>query len=251
MTWNIEEFPLASSTASEVVNIIAEYQPDLIAVQEIMDQDAFLALAAAMPDYEGILANDSNAFMVVGLLYRTDTVNIGQARTLFAGDDAFPRPPLAVWLTVADGGGFVSFNLVVVVIHLKAQLDGESQERRRLACERLMAWMDNEVANGVEDDIVALGDWNDELQDPPQENVFQPFLDRPEFYTFLTRDMYQGGTFTYIPFESFIDHVLVTNNALEEYGQGVTRVLALDFSHSNYRDVISDHRPVLVTFELP
>lgn len=252
MTWNLQEFPLAAGTISAVDEVLTELEPDLIAVQEIMDRDAFETLDEVLPEYDGILADDRGAFMVVGLLYRRATVNIGQVRTLFADDGwAFPRPPLAVWLTVDDGGGSASFNFVLVVVHLKAHQDAESEGRRRLACERLQEWIAGEVTDGTEEDFVVVGDWNDQLDDPRGSNVFRDFLDHPDRYTFLTMGPVEAGAYTYLPFESFIDHMLITNGALDEYGGGITRVLALEHSRPDYRDVLSDHRPVIATFELP
>ncbi len=252
MTWNLEEFPLASGTISLVADITNNIHPDLLAIQEIQDPDDFETLANALPDYQGIVADDPGAYMVVGLLYRTDTVNIGHVETLFRDDGwAFPRPPLAVWLTARDGGDAASFDMLLVVVHLKARLDEESQGRRQLACERLEAWIAREVSGGSETDIVILGDWNDELLDPPEWNVFGAFLDRPDQYTFLTMELAEGGDYTYLPFESFIDHIMVTNDALEEYGEGTTDVLELERVHSNYQEVVSDHRPVLSRFQVP
>lgn len=252
MTWNLEEFPLASGTVALVADMISNINPDLVAIQEIQDPDEFQALVNALPDYDGILADDPGAYMIVGLLYRTDTVNIGRVETLFQDDGwAFPRPPLAVWLTARDGGDAVSFDMLLIVLHLKARLDEESQERRRLACERLHGWIGRELSQGDEDDIVVVGDWNDEILDRPDWNVFGELLAQPELYTFLTMDLAVGGDYTYLPFESFIDHIMVTASALDEYGEGTTDVLELDRVHATYRDVISDHRPVLSRFQVP
>jgi len=250
MTWNLEQFPRAAGTISAVADIVNNVGPDLLAVQEITEGSAFTQLADALPNYEAITNNDPDAFTLVGLLYDIRTVNIGRVETIFRDNGwAFPRPPLAVWLTVRDGARV--FDLVVVVVHLKASLDDESEERRRLGCEQLDLWMAREVAAGTEADIVALGDWNDLLTDPPGENVFQAFLDAPESYTFLTMDAALGGEYSYLPFESLIDHILITSDALGEYGAGTTDVLELDRNYPDYRDLISDHRPVLSRFELP
>lgn len=251
MTWNLEQFPRAAGTISAVADIVNNVGPDLLAIQEITDERAFAQLANALPDYQGMTNDDHGAFMLVGLLYRTETVNIGRVETLFGDNSwAFPRPPLAVWLTVRDGDD-ASFDFLIVVLHLKANLDDESQERRRLACEHLEQWMAREVASGTEADIVVVGDWNDELTDRTSWNVFQVFLDRPESYTFLNLGLAQGGEFTYLPFESCIDHILVTSSALDEYGAGSTDILELDRNYPDYRDLISDHRPVLSRFQVP
>ena len=98
---------------------------------------------------------------------------------------------------------------------------------------------------------MVLWDWNDLLTDPEGENVFRVFLDAPESYTFLTMDAALAGDYTYLPFESLIDHVMITSDALGEYGAGTTDVLELERNYPDYRSLISDHRPVLSRFELP
>jgi hypothetical protein len=50
---------------------------------------------------------------------------------------------------------------------------------------------------------------------------------------------------------SLIDHVLVTSDALGEYGNGTTETLRLDYEVSNYSYWISDHRPMFSMFEVP
>ena len=56
----------------------------------------------------------------------------------------------------------------------------------------------------------------------------------------------KGGT--YIPLESFIDHVMMTNDLLADYHAGTVQVLRLDDADPQYVPSISDHRPVLVHF---
>ena len=48
-----------------------------------------------------------------------------------------------------------------------------------------------------------------------------------------------------------IDHVMITSDALDELGDGVTEVLRLDQTIADYQDVFSDHVPVVTRFEIP
>ena len=117
----------------------------------------------------------------------------------------------------------------------------------------------NSVTTGVADvvfgygragDEVLVGDWNDELTDAPRWNVFEPLIDSPETYRFLTLEREREGAHTYIPFEAMLDHILVTSDALDEYGEGVTEVLEIDLAMPAYRDLVSDHRPVVSRFAI-
>ena len=139
-----------------------------------------------------------------------------------------------------------------MVVHLKAKLDSESQGRRRLAIERLDTWIRDQTSPaGSEQDVIVVGDFNDELTDPPEWNVFDPLLGAPDRYRFLTQSAEQSGEHTYLTFDSFLDHILVTFDALIDYGAGTTAVLHLEETVSGYEATISDHRPVVSRFALP
>jgi endonuclease/exonuclease/phosphatase family metal-dependent hydrolase len=243
ITWNIENFPLQPATVGEVASLVGQLQPALLAVQEIADEAAFQDLYGGMADYDGMLNDDAGAFLRLGLLYQTARVTVTDVETLFKSDSyAFPRPPLKAHVSIA---GPEPFDFTVMILHLKAQLDTDSESRRRAAIQALAVWLQDELASGRDDDIVLMGDFNDELDDPPQWNVFGPLL-VPQ-YQFLTLPLAEAGQYSYIPFQSMIDHVMVTSDALSEYGNGTTEVLELDQTMPGFAD-ISDHRPVRATF---
>jgi endonuclease/exonuclease/phosphatase family metal-dependent hydrolase len=253
MTWNIREFPLVPGSVEAAAAVIADLDVDVVAIQEVQVPSAFDELLAALPSYDGELnEDDPDAWLRVGLLWRRERVTVTDVGTIFRTDwYAFPRPPLVATVTAEARPGGEPFDFVVAVLHLKASLDDESRERRRAACERLEEWVDARMESTGEEDFVLLGDWNDELTDWGAHQVFQVFLDRPEDFTFLTLERAEAGGFTLIPFESFIDHVMVTASALDEYGAGWTEVLPLEETVDDYTAILSDHRPVLSVFEMP
>lgn len=245
-TWNLEQFPKTTETVARVAQHLETLAPTIVAVQEIESESGFAQLDAALTDYEGLLNDDPGAPLRLGLLYRSEHVTISDVETMFPGEwYAFPRPPLKARLTVATDP---PFDFVLVVVHLKAQLDADSEERRRQACVILSQWLDGQMANGTEQDFAIVGDFNDKITDPPEWNVFTSFLEAPDTFQFLTMPAAEAGDYTYIPFESFIDHILVTTDALDEYGSGETSVLPLDEQEADYRLVVSDHRPVIARF---
>jgi endonuclease/exonuclease/phosphatase family metal-dependent hydrolase len=250
-TWNLEHFPLSPKTLTTVSGALAQMLPQVLGVQEIDDVDVFDELAASLPEYQALVASEGDGYSRVGLLVDTARVGIGNVDTLFTDDYwAFPRPPLRAHLAVDLDDG-TTFDFDVIVVHLKASLDEESASRRRLACERLADWIRGQQQGGEEQDFIVLGDWNDELLDPQQWNVFPELLGDPETFRFLTQPLERAGEATFIPFSSFLDHIMVTTDALDEYGAGATEVLHLDASIPNYRDDVSDHRPVLARFRPP
>lgn len=248
-SWNIEQFPKHERTIDNVVALIEEHQLDLIGIQEITEVEPFEELAAALPDHDMYVSFDSRAFTRVGFLYRRDRVRVGEVDRIFTSErSAFPRSPLVAHIEVLDASNAVVFDFTFAVVHLKAMLDEESRQRRIAAMQMLDAWMRDGMAE--EPDIVIVGDWNDELTDEPRWNVFEPLIDSPETYRFLTLERELEGDHTYIPFEAMIDHILITTDALDEYGAGVTEVLAIDDAMPAYRDLVSDHRPVVSRFAI-
>lgn len=253
VTWNLRDFPTAGNpTVAEVARIVTDLKVDLIAVQEIANVQAFENLKLALPDWDGILSGDiyfDGTYHKTGILYRKNLVTIYSQQLLFQNSYNFPRPPLEVNLTVTERNHIFDFNLIV--LHLKAFSDTDSETRRRNAILQLKEYVDHQVDYTIERDFIILGDFNDELSDPqPTPNVFTPILQAPDDYTFLTLPL-AGSSASYIfgKTPSLIDHILITRDATEEYGAaGATQVLYLDSNLSNYTDIISDHRPVLTQF---
>jgi endonuclease/exonuclease/phosphatase family metal-dependent hydrolase len=242
-TWNIETFPKTAQAPQMVAEILTQVNADLVAVQEIRDVAAFSQLDETLPQYERVLPLDDPGSddSIVGLLYQPGTVAISEVETLFSGDwYAFPRLPVKLRASVNG------IDFTIVVVHLKARLDDESEARRRDACAKLDTWVRAELAENVERDVIILGDWNDELTDATADNVFQVFLNDTATYRFLTLPQAQGGEYTFIPFQSMLDHALITTDMETELGAGDADILELDQSVDGYSTNVSDHRPVLI-----
>ncbi|HHJ51865.1 MAG TPA: hypothetical protein ENJ89_01610 [Caldithrix abyssi] len=253
LTWNIEWFPKdGQNTIDEVAQIITDLEGDLYGVQEISDTTAFKQLLSQLPGWDGILSPheySDGTYQKVGIIYNTDEVTVHDYQLLFEDDwYAFPHPPMEFTVTVTENGHTFDFKLIVV--HLKAYDDSESEQRRKAAMDSLKNYIDEQLALGGEQDFILLGDFNDHLEDPPEDNIFQKMLDDSATYTFLTEPLV-GIQGSYIGYNepNLIDHICVTNDALNEYGdQGTTQVLYLDNENSAYPDEVSDHRPVLSSF---
>lgn len=250
LTWNLEMFPKTALTSSVVTTILDDLRPDLVGVQEIKDEREFEIFAAELPDYAGQWVRGE--FLAVGMLWRPERLRISNIHPLFERDNyAFPRAPLQADVEVLGPDGEVRFDFVFIALHLKAQVDAQSQARRLDAMEKLENYLSVQLSTGGEQDYIIVGDYNDRLLDEGEFNVFRPMLDRPDKYTFLTRGLEASGEISYIPIPGFIDHILVTNDALTEYGAGRTETLALELLYPRYVSLVSDHRPIRATFALP
>jgi len=243
-TWNIEQLPKTLHTIRHVAEIVDEEQIDLLGVQEIVEPEDFDALAAELPGYVNVITFGRTSLRV-GFLYREERLEVTEIERLFLDDSwAFPRAVLKARVLDRETG----FDFVFLVLHLKAQIDDESRMRRELAIEALDAWLTAQLAAGGEQDFVVLGDYNDELTDASEQNVYGAFLEAPERYHFLTLAAEEAGGHTYLPFDAMIDHILITSDALDEYGEGTTEVLELEHRIMYYEARVSDHRPVIARF---
>lgn len=254
ISWNIQNYPkLNEQTVSNVAEIITDLDAEIFGMQEIEDTSSFRQLLILLPEYDGVYSTDvynSGTYQKTAVIYKKSIVQISDREMLFTGDSySFPRPPLKVYVEVTYPQS--SFDFTLIVLHLKALGGSENEARRRSACEKLKNYLDAEIAGATDMDYIVIGDWNDELNDPISQNVFQVFLNNPQNYTFLTKELANDpvNNATYIGgYQSVIDHILISEDVKQEYANGQTEVLKLDLFFSAYVYEVSDHRPVGANF---
>ena len=251
-TWNVENFPKNNKTLDLVKVIINDIDIDLIAVQEIASVSVFNQLLDSLPGWKGDLSSDKyrdGSYQKTGILYKSEFISVSSLKNIFADDtsDAFPRPPLSAFVEVKDlDSTKYSFN--IIILHLKASGFGDEQDnirRRKEACIKLESYISQEIQSGADADFIVLGDWNDELDDDVNDNVFLPFLNQSNLYSFLTLGVTDAS---YPSYNSLIDHILITKDSFKEYNGGEIKVLKLDKDIYSYDQDISDHRPVAARF---
>lgn len=252
-TWNIRNFPLASNTTEKLEVIIPQLDIDLYAVQEIEDKDEFKKLTDKMEKYDGFLSShtySSGEYQKTGIIYKKDIVSILSSELLFSDDNyAFPRPPLLLHLNTASNGK--NFDFYLIIIHLKAFSGQENVDRRKAAALKLKNYIDEKInnPNETEKDYIIAGDWNDLIDEVPEDNAFQVFLDASNSYRFLTDSLLGiDENASYPSWSELIDHILISGDAFFEYSGGSIKTLRLDDQISDYSSTISDHRPVMAIF---
>ncbi|QAT88435.1 putative lipoprotein [Corallococcus coralloides] len=253
--WNIEWFgstaegptdeamQLANATA-----VIADAGPDVLGVAEIVGTDAFNSLTANLNGYSGLLAGDGwygPTAQKVGLLYKTSAVELVSSNVVLtdcAMDFAY-RPPLRVDLKVLRGSSPV--DLTVMVLHMKAYADSDSYLRRQGAAACLKDYLDTNLPT---QNVMVLGDWNDDVDASiytPYESPFLNLVNDAVRYKFLTQPLSESGASSTTSNSQFIDHQLVTNE-LAKYYVAPTKVLKP--SIVSYKDTTSDHYPIFSEF---
>jgi hypothetical protein len=249
-TWNIEHFPLQDRiTVSYLAQLIRDLNIDMIGFQEINDQAYFRSLIDSLPDYAGFLSKYPSDYLKLAVIYKRDMISISTPYQIFIDDRyTFPRPPLVTYVEVRENDR-VAFDFTLIINHLKAFGDDESRNRRNHACGKLKNFIDSQILTSHDKDFISIGDYNDKLDIPISQNVFKVFLEDSVNYRFLTSPLI--NEVSYIGnFNSLIDHLLITRDCEDEYGDGSTEILYLDKEFDKYSSHISDHRPVLSRFRV-
>jgi endonuclease/exonuclease/phosphatase family metal-dependent hydrolase len=248
-TWNIKNFPTDGLTASRVAELVREMDLDFVAVQEIADQDRFSEMLDTMEGYRGVLSPHEYSpgeYQKVGFLYRKELFSYQGSVLLFEDDSyAFPRPAFRADFGVWRGGE-MAMSVSVIVVHLKANTGEENEARRRAGIEKLKEYVDLLVENGTETEVILLGDFNDELTDPPEDNVFTVFLDDNAGYRMLTAELAEAGAYSLLPWNRLVDHIAITGELMDEFQDATTVVVPLDTAihEYDYVESVSDHLPV-------
>lgn len=251
ITWNVKEFPCNDNTLTLMAEIIKEKKPDVIGLQELYHTSDFEELGELLIDYDEYYTetspNGDYYNPPVGYLVNNKTVSVNAPFMKIYQNDylPFPRDPFVARLSW-KGNSFVIINL-----HLKAGGDNvinynnhRDEEYRRLQANELI---DTYIKNNLSTEkVIVLGDFNDQIHEPIETNVFTPFQN--EDYIFadmpLTDDV---ANYSYPHWPSHLDHFILT----DEFSSTTysCETLSLDKQYISYFSEISDHRPVQIKID--
>ena len=249
MTWNIEWFPKNGQVTIDYVGqIIEALDIDVLAIQEIDDISSFNQVVNGLDDYDGYL--ESSWFAGLAYIYNTQTVEINNIYEIYTSSpywSPFPRSPMVMDMN------FMNENYIIINNHFKCcgddnmnlNDDDDEETRRYIASNLLKEYVDNYFPDS---NVIILGDLNDELNDNPNDNVFQMILDDFENYLFTDMEIAQGNStgWSYPSWPSHLDHILITNELFDNnsYVEVIRIDDFMDGGFSQYDQNISDHRPV-------
>jgi len=255
ITWNLETFPKEDGTTENYVSdIIIELESEIIGFQEINDISAFNSMMASTSGYTGYVL-DANygginmAFAVKNDLSVIDEYAILSSSTYnyaFAG-----RPPYLIHVEKND------IEYYVINVHLKCCGDGnlntsdssDEENRRLVALNHIKSYIDNNLSN---ENVLVIGDYNDELDDNTDDNVFQNFINDSDNYLFADMSIAIGNpqNFSFPNWPSHIDHILITNELFDEFNSDESHIATIQVDNyisggfSSYDALITDHMPV-------
>ncbi|MDD2227833.1 MAG: endonuclease/exonuclease/phosphatase family protein [Candidatus Cloacimonetes bacterium] len=259
VTWNILNFPRPETNIPVLAEVISALHVDIIAFQEISNSQAFYTMAASIPNYSALVStintNDTN----LGYLYDTRTVTVNSSYPIYTSEsNPFPRRPYVLDVTWQNQQYYIINN------HLKAYDDNvidltdawDNETRRLLACQKLDQYV---TTNLPDKKVVILGDMNDQIQDPPEYNVFMTFINKPLEYLFADMPLALNPidiNFSYPSYRSNLDHILISNELFDDFtaGGSYCRAILAEIWLGGwiyYKTAISDHRPVGIRLASP
>lgn len=247
VTMNLEQFPKAGSLTTDMAaRLIRTINPDIVALQEITSEGAYLNLLKKLPGWTGQYYLINNSDWNLAYLFKESeiTYNSSSAKLLFPDDFyAHLRPPLEVKVTHKPTG----LSLYLINLHLKCCSGSDNENRRREAANDLHTYITQSRAN---DAVVVLGDYNDEVNIiGGSSDPFWVFYSDPTNFRFADASIASGSSlwWSYPSWPSHIDHILITNELFTRVD--TTVVYKPEPCYPQYQDIISDHRPVGITIK--
>ncbi len=257
MTWNLQNFPKSSTTPNLAATVIRSLDLEVVAFQEIEDSVSFRYLLEDLAGWNCWRATSASYDINVAYAWSPE-VEIQSIYEIYTHNSReFPRSPLVFELSWRGN------NLILVNLHLKALGDNyidendswDEEVRRRDAVDLIKEWIDSNHPN---DNVIVLGDWNDQLQESQATNVFWSILQSDD-YLFADLELAQSGNvdnFSYPIYASHIDHILITDELIDAFHDSASKIgtlridEVLDGGWNEYDDDLSDHRPVAISLNL-
>lgn len=252
VTWNMEWFPKANDTTLQAVaELMLDIGADIFAVQEIGKINEFSKLMSYLPGYNFEITRQSS-FFDQAIIYNTKYLTPIWRDEPFADSDYnfAGRPPLKVDFIWKHG----DTETVISVVDLHMKCCGNGLARRKKAADELYDYFMDHIETGF-DNIIALGDWNDDITDKGIEQSWNVFLDDTENFQWATMQIVNDPEqASYPSWPSFLDHILIGKGLFAEFeASGFVQTLPVEKwlgSWENYEAIISDHRPVLLRLDM-
>lgn len=255
VTWNIESFPKnGEATFDYIVDIVQSLDVDIIAFQEVSDTTAFKQMMNNLPEYG--YSFRLNYYVGLAYIYKTETVQINNIYEIYNSYQywsTFPRAPFVMDFN------YLNQRFIIINNHLKCCGDGvidysdsdDEENKRYNAVNLLRSYIDSYLSGN---NVFVVGDFNDEITDETQNNVFRSFINYPDDFLFADMGIAQSNSsdWSYPAWPSHLDHILITNELFNDFQNQDSDIQTqkIDQYLTNgwyeYSENVSDHRPVAI-----
>ena len=208
----------------------------------------------SLPAYSGYY--ESIWFAGLAFIYKTGSVEINDIYEIYTTSsywNVFPRSPMVMDIN------FMGENYFIINNHFKCCGDGiidfddtsDEENRRYNAINLIKEYIDNNLLNN---NVIVLGDLNDDIAESLTNNVFQEVLGDSTHYRFADLEIAQGNNseWSFPNWPSHLDHILITDELFNGINNLTVQTIKideyLDGGWNEYDQNISDHRPVAIKF---
>ena len=286
VTWNVKNFPQASTSDDYVKALLEKWNADIYLLQEIDDSNgkpAIESIVNSMQNYSYVF-DEKSQNLGFALIYRNDYVTFISKNELWQDESNSSgdcnadylncklymfagRPPMETYLTWTDGTKTI--NLYTINVHYKARGDGvyqpndlEHEATRRHHSSLLLT--DYLLSDRANDNVILVGDFNNVGAQNITNPALSPFTDEENFdsaSSFKMTDLnillgpksgwsWQGWGSSYG--ESHFDHIIINQPLFTFDATSTVEVINLPnqvgISTNNLTSKVSDHQPVIYRF---
>jgi endonuclease/exonuclease/phosphatase family metal-dependent hydrolase len=248
ITWNLEFFPKHNETIDYAKDFILDLNLDVIAMQEISNQNAFTSLVNRLGNQWVGYRSDNSNYQELSYIINTDNIDITNTPYTILDEYEYYFAYRAPYVLEIN---FQGTDYIIINVHFKCcgdgiiQLDYSDEEyRREKASQYLKNYIDTNFSNR---NVVILGDFNDDISEN-NNNIFIDFINDYENYFFTDMYIAEGNSqdWSFPSYPSHLDHILITNELFVDSIN--TKTIKLDNymvgGWQKYDNYISDHRPV-------
>ena len=251
---------------------------DVYVFQEIANLTIFHAIVARNMNYKGFCTTAVSAGGIpadaqrVCFMYKKGVIDSVSSRPLLTKATPLPNypenNPARFWasgrlpfLFVTDANiDGVKKRLHIVGIHARANTGGANATlaakelqyaQRKYDVEVLKDTLDAQFSNA---NIIVAGDYNDDVDETvsditsTKESSYKKFVDDTKNYQVVTKQLSDNGFRSFLSFNNMIDHVMVSNELVDNY---VVNSVSTEMGFlyvNNYSSTTSDHLPIYATF---
>ncbi len=229
-----------------VAEAIASTGFEIFGLQEIENIDALNRILKYLPEYKGFVLGKSGN-QNLGCIYKnTIKVDTFYEYSPIAIDPSRNRPGLVIYARKGN------FDWIMVVVHFKASTKFDDTEEKRIKSietrmkqsEILSHWIDSVLTNSKEQDIIVVGDFND--NPTRKQSGLVPLISNGNI-KFLTENERSCKNEKW----DIIDHIVVSSSAKNRV---FIETLVIENHYYKYDEQIakqiSDHCPVGIAFDI-
>lgn len=206
------------------------------------------------------------------VLYNTQTTSVKKTRVMFkefydelrsgtktlsnypggTSSSFFSSGRLPYMVTIETNLNGIKNEINLVDLHARANSgsDVSRYNMRKYDAQVLKDSLDTHYPNA---NIMILGDYNDDVKASvitPLPSSYESFVTDTNNYKALTLEISQAGAFSFLSSGGFLDHIMISNELVDQYIAGSTTVYDPRSEIANYINTTSDHGPVMARFQL-